>query len=615
MNVERAVKMLVICLLTLLLMWTGVAAQRSEATNSPATPKLQLEPCRLPGWNEDVRCGKYEVFEDRQAKTGRKIALKIVVLPALNEKPQPDPVFYLMGGPGGSATELIARAGKNYLAMLRRNRDLVFVDQRGTGGSNPLVCNLYPDKNDMADYFREVLPIERLRACRAELEKVAGLNLYSTPIAMDDLDEVRAAFGYEKINLYGGSYGSTAALAYLRQHPEHVRTVTVLGVAPPDMKLPLPVIKGVQNAIDRLSADCAADEKCHSSFPNLKDDLAAALKQLDKEPAKFQTNNPFTRQPQQVTLTRPVFGELIRVMLYQPEFSRWLPLLLHQAAEGEFGLLATLAFQSFRSIEDQIARGMHFSVVCGEDLPFVAEADVVRDKAGSFYGDHRLQTYRKICEFWPRANVPASFATPVKSDLPVLLISGEADPVAPPWLAADAAKHLSNGLHIMIPHTGHYFSFPCIDKLINEFVMKGAVKELDASCVAQLRRPTFVTEEMLASLVKSRARANDKATTGNEEVWQGVLDTGPQKLRLILHIAKSADGKLTGSMDSPDQGDAKGLPIDTLVWQAGALRFEMNLIGARYEGKVSGDGGEITGQFQQGSRSFPLTFKRAGAAK
>jgi hypothetical protein len=299
-------------------------------------------------------------------------------------------------------------------------------------------------------------------------------------------------------------------------------------------------------------------------------------------------------------------------MLYQPEFSRWLPLLLHRAAAGEFELFATIAFQSFRGIEDQIARGMHFSVVCGEDVPFITDADVARELTRSFYGDYRLQAYRRVCEFWPRASVPSGFATPVKSDAPVLLISGEADPVTPPWLAAAAATQLANSRHLMIPHTGHYFSFPCVDNLIAEFVAKGSAKELDAVCVSQIRRPPFVTEEMLAALAKSQTAANGKVNAENEQIWQGVLDVGQAKLRLVLRILKAADGKLTGSMDSPDQG-ANAIPIDVLTLKEGTLRFEMNLINAAYEGKVSDDSSEIKGQWRQGGQSQPLTFKRAAA--
>jgi pimeloyl-ACP methyl ester carboxylesterase len=609
----KTMKIIVLCLLMTLTVRSVAFAQSPPATTA-APPKIQLEPCRLPGWSEDVRCGKYEVYEDRQAKAGRKIPLKIVVVPALSGKAVPDPIFYFTGGPGGSSTETIARAGKSFLASLRRERDLIFVDQRGTGGSNPLACNLYPDKNDMAAYFGEVLSLDRLSACRAELEEVADLKLYSTPTAMDDFDEVRAALGYEKVNLYGGSYGSTAALAYLRQYPQRVRTATILGVAPPDMKLPLPVIKGVQGAVDRVFADCAAEEKCRAAFPDLKGDLEAAIKRLEKEPARFEALNPFTRTPQQVTLTRPVFGELVRTMLYQPEFSRWLPLLLHKAAAGEFELFATVAFQSFRSIEDQIARGMHFSVVCGEDVPFITDQDVAREITGSFYGDYRLRAYRKACEFWPRANVPASFPLPVKSDTPVLLISGEADPVTPPWLAAGAAAQLPNGRHFTIPHTGHFFSFPCVDGLIAEFVSKGSAKDLDASCVAQVRRPPFVTEEMLTALARSQMASNAKPEGANEQTWQGILDVGAAKLRLALRMGKGANGEWVGKLDSPDQGE-NNLPIDTITWKDQALRFEMNLIGAVYEGRVSADGAEIAGEWRQQGRSWPLNFKRVSAGK
>ncbi len=260
------------------------AVAQTHSANAPPQ-KLALEPCRLPGWNEDVRCGQYEVYENREAKTGRKISLRVVVAPAFGEKAAPDPVFYFAGGPGGGAIDIFSRAGKGYLAGLRRERDLIFVDQRGTGGSNQLACNLYGDKNDMAAFFGELFAPERLRACRADLEKVADLKLYSTPIAMADLDEVRAALGYDKINLYGGSYGSTAALAYLRQYPQRVRTATVAGVAPPDMKLPLPFGKGVQNALEHVFADCAADEKCRAAFPRPMADLETAGKLLEKAPA------------------------------------------------------------------------------------------------------------------------------------------------------------------------------------------------------------------------------------------------------------------------------------------------------------------------------------------
>ncbi len=573
----------------------------ASAPASAQAKKIQLQPCRPAGWTRDVMCGTYEVFEDRRAKTGRKIALKIVVLPALAAGPRPDPIFYFAGGPGGSATETIERSGETYLADLNRDRDLVFVDQRGTGGSNRLDCPFYADRNDMSAFFAELFPIDRLRACASELQKRADLTLYTTEIAVEDVDEVRAALGYDKINLYGGSYGSTVAMAYMRQYPRHVRTATLVGVAPPDARLPLPFAKGVQNALDRLFADCAADERCRAAYPDLKADLAAAVTRLDKGPVSVEAVNPFTRQPQTVTLTRAAFVEAVRAMLYTQEVSRWMPLVLHRAAGGEFASFVVLGYQSFRALEDQIARGMHFSVVTADYLPFATEADAEREMGGTFYGNGRWKAYRRAADVWPKPRVTKAFASPVASDLPVLLIDGEADPVTPPWLAEAAARHLPNGRVVVVPHSGHAFSFPCVDALVAEVVAKGSAKQLDVSCVAQTRRPPFITEAMLGG-----ARTETPPAPG-QEVWEGVLDVGQAKLRLVLKIS-TVDGKLKATLDSPDQG-AFGLAIDTITRKDGAVHFEMSPINAAFDGTTDASGSTITGQWTQG-RSWPLVFKR-----
>src|SRR5262249_20626524 len=287
----------------------------------------------------------------------------------------------------------------------------------------------------------------------------------------------------------------------------------------------LPFGKGVQNALERLFADCAAEEKCRAAFPTPMADLETAGKRLEKAPASFETVNPFTRQPQKIILTREAFGQAIRALLYAPEFSRWLPLLARQVAQGEFALFGSVAFQSTRSLDDQIARGMHFSVVCGEDMPFITAADAERELAGTFYGDYRLKAYRRVCDIWPRSDAPASFATPVKSEAPVLLITGAADPVTPPRLAEAAARHRANRRHIVIPHTGHFFSCPCVNALVDIFVAKGSAKELDAACLAQIRRPAFITEEMLRALANAQMNAQNRTgqSAANEQVWQGVL--------------------------------------------------------------------------------------------
>lgn len=449
--------------------------------------RVQLKPCGRSELPNDALCGKYEVFEDRKAKSGRKIALNLLLLPALSAKAAPDPLFYLAGGPGGAATTY---ATAWFMTRLRRERDVVLIDQRGTGQSNPLQCNLNGDRNDMRGYFTEFYSEAALINCRTELEKVANLTLYTTEIAMDDLDEVRSALGYQLINLYGGSYGTTAALSYLRQHPKQVRAVAVFGVAPPDFKLPLPFAKGVQNAMDRLIADCAADPTCRTAFPDLRKEFEEILAKLDQGPVNVTAMNVVTKQPQTLTLSRSAFVDIVRMLLYFPPTISLLPAMIHKASIGDFSTLVTVAFQVINQIDGQIARGMQLSVICAEDLPFVTEQEIVRESAGTFYGDARARAFVKACEKWPKGTVSPNFATPVKADAPVLLISGDVDPVTPPWIAEAAARHLPNGRQFRIPNGSHY-SYECSENLIADFIERGTTQGLDASCLEQIKRLPF----------------------------------------------------------------------------------------------------------------------------
>ncbi|MFY9556055.1 MAG: alpha/beta fold hydrolase [Blastocatellia bacterium] len=472
---------------------------KREGTESTASSagfargRINLEPCNVPNLTRDAGCAKYEVFEDRAAKTGRRIALNILVLPALSAKPLPDPLFVLAGGPGQAAAGVVRAAG-DYLVRLRRDRDLVFVDQRGTGESNPLQCNSRVNRDEMRSYFADSYASDSLRECRAALEKTADLTLYTTPVAMDDLDEVRAALGYNKINLLGGSYGTFAGFVYLRQHPDRVRAAILEGVTPLDAKIYLPFAKGVEHSLERLFTDCAADNDCQGTFPNLRAEFKELTAKLDKQPVSFESTNLLTGKREQITMSRPVFGEVIRSMLYIPIYWRWLPLLIHEANKNNFGPLTSIAHANAFGLYNQIARGMSLSILCAEDIPFITEDEIKRDTAGTFYGDYRVRSTIKACEQWPKAKISSAFSQPVKSDAPVLMITGDLDPVAPPWLAAGALRFLPNGRHISIPNTGHYFRFECVDNLFVEFLAKASAKGLDDSCVKQVERPPFMTK-------------------------------------------------------------------------------------------------------------------------
>jgi pimeloyl-ACP methyl ester carboxylesterase len=450
--------------------------------------KLELQPCGVAGVTKDALCGQYEVYEDRAKNVGRKIKLNVMVLPALVDKPAPDPIFYLQGGPGGAATSVAAAW---FLGQMHRTRDVVLVDQRGTGKSNPLPCNFRGDPNDMRGYFVEYLTPEAVRACRTELEKNADLRLYTTSIAMADLDDLRGTLGYGKINVDGGSYGSTTALSYLNFYPQHVRTVTISGVAPPENTLLVGFSRGVEHALNRLFDDCAADEKCKAAFPDLRKDWATVVANVTNAPATFDALNSVTRQKQQVTMTREGFAELVRLMLYVPNVMSIMPLMIHQMSQGDYSQFSYYAFQVQRGIDLALARGMQLSVFCAEDVPFIKESEIEPMTAGTFYGGSRARRYVKACEQWPHGEVPAKFHAPIKSDIPVLMLSGELDPVTPPDVATPLLRWLPNGRQIIM-HNATHNSYECQEKLARDFIERGTAKDLDASCVEGIKRLPFL---------------------------------------------------------------------------------------------------------------------------
>jgi len=443
--------------------------------------------------DSEVRCGKYEVYEDRAAKSGRRISLNIVVVPALSATPEPDPVFWLHGGPGAAATLTTPAAGKNgFLGMLREKRDLIFVDQRGTGASNPLNCKLGDDPAALQQFFGPLFPRDKVRECREQLSAIANVSLYTTPIAMDDLDEVRAALGYDKINLVAASYGTIAALVYMRQHSDHLRSVFLAGVANTNIRQPLPFARGAQHAMDLLFEDCAADKDCHAAFPDLQEEFTAVIARFQQGPVSAELINPVTKQKELVQIARGNFVERIRLLLYTTTFARFVPMIIHHAFENDYLPFEALSIQY--NPGSILARGMYLTVTCSESVPFITERDIRSQTRATFVGDYRVRSHIQACKEWSKGNIPASYISPVKSSVSVLMISGELDASTPPWLGTAAMAHLPNGRQVKIRYYGHQVDSPCIWQLMSEFIDAGSTARLDTSCVNGIRRPPFATE-------------------------------------------------------------------------------------------------------------------------
>src|SRR3982751_5503446 len=248
----------------------------------PAPPRLTLGACSDPALPKGARCGTYEVFENRAAKKGRKIPLRVVVLPALGPDRQPDAVVLFSGGPGESSVEWGNDLGPS-LAPLRQHRDFLLVDMRGTGGSAPLNC---PETQGLQGFLDHFVPADKARACAERLRKTADLTQYTTDNAVDDVDEVREALGYPKVDIAGGSYGTRAVLVYLRRHPDRVRAAILHGVVSTHDRSPLFFARGTQKALDGLVAECAGDAACARAFPQLKEEIAAVLARAEREPVR-----------------------------------------------------------------------------------------------------------------------------------------------------------------------------------------------------------------------------------------------------------------------------------------------------------------------------------------
>lgn len=446
-----------------------------------AEPSLTLHPCTRPGVVTEVRCGTMTVYEDRAAARGRRIELNVVVLPALHEKPKPDPVFVLAGGPGQAATSLAAGLQNSWY---RAQRDVVLVDQRGTGGSNPLACTLPGSDAEPQGYLNDIFAnAAGFARCRNELENRADLRLYTTPLAMADLDDVRAALGYDRINLAGGSYGTRAALVYMRAYPDRVRSAILNGIAPLALRNPLYHARDAQRAVDAVLDECAADDDCRAAFPALRQEYHAVLERLERAPAAVRVRTASGNA--RVLLTRSAFAEAMRVMLYNSDRTRLIPLLIHRAYAGDVRPFAQLAVDANRDLRGMLAFGMLMSVICAEDIARIDPEEIPALTAGTALGDGRVRQQMGACETWPTADVPPDYGDPVAVDVPVLLLSGTLDPVTPSVWGEEAARHLPRSLHVVAPGA-HGVTGPCIHSIERQFLAAASGTRVDTRCVADM---------------------------------------------------------------------------------------------------------------------------------
>lgn len=425
-----------------------------------------------------AECGDLTVFENRVTRQGRQIKIHFMVFRA-DQQPAHEAVFMFGGGPGEGSTSMAGTAN-GWARPVRATMDIVLVDQRGTGSSNPLPC-IFGSPQNPAIGFGAMYPRDRVRECRADLEKSADLTQYTTDIAIADVDDVRAKLGYDKVVVYGGSYGTRMAQAYMRRYPARTKAAIIDGVVPFDNEIPLRHAASAQQSIDRVFAACAATPACQAAHPHLADDFQTLLHRFDSGALKANvTPQGGTASP--VMISRNDFGYAVRGVLYNGNPTNAIADLIGRAVtSGDMSGFAQRYYdrqQSFNSL----AHGLHLSIMCPEDVVSVTDAEVKSATANTFLGSYVIDEYRAACRLWPIAKIAPDFRTPVTVRVPTLLVSGHFDPVTPQQFADRIAKSLPLARQIVSPTTAHGSASRCPLPAVLQVMTSGSLEGLPEVC-------------------------------------------------------------------------------------------------------------------------------------
>lgn len=450
---------------------------------------LEFTDCELaqPGTGATVRaqCATLEVPEDPGKPEGRKISLKVALAASRAAEPAPDPVIFFAGGPGQSATESYASVAGGF-SRLRDKRHLVFMDQRGTGGSHRLACD-FPEAFDASQVPSETLQVQMARDCLADLD--ADVSQYTTTVAAGDVEALRLALGAPQLNLYGGSYGTRMAQEYARQQPDAVRSIILDGVVPPELVLGSEHAINLEAALKQILAQCSDQAACRQAFGDPFATLHGLLDQARDAPMVVAMRDPVSHAAREVRLDEGTVALIARLFAYAPETAALLPLLMDEAAKGRPQSLLAQAALVFDSLTGQINHGMQLSVICAEDAPRMQARPQDQELV---LGDSLVSVTLNQCSVWPKGPVSKDFNQPLVTDTPTLLLSGEFDPVTPPRYAEQVLASLGKARHLVGKGQGHILlARGCTPRLAAEFVDKLDPVGLDAKCLDPLGSTPF----------------------------------------------------------------------------------------------------------------------------
>jgi pimeloyl-ACP methyl ester carboxylesterase len=449
-----------------------------------AAPDLELSDCRIsagPGYpGIKARCGTFLRPLDPADPASEELELRVAVVPALNLNPEPDPMVPFAGGPGGSTIQFYAAYFTAFEAV-RRDRDILLLDQRGTGESARMDCPI--DDDIVEGQYSEEQTLEFTNACLEQLPY--DPRFFTTSVAVEDLEALRLALGYPSLNLLGTSYGTRVAQHFARRYPDSTRTVILDGVTPPQLPLGPEIATEAQRALNEIFERCAIEPVCNEHFPEVDLDFESLRARLAEGPVPVTLSDPVTGRRESLDFGRNELAVAVRLLAYQPRSIAITPLLIHEAANDNFVPLAAQFQLTVTSLADSLSLGMHNSVMCTEDLPFIDRDSIDFDVLNATYiGALQFEALEAICSIWPRGIIDEGFREPLATDIPVLLLSGDADPITPPRYAELAAVNLGNARHLIGEQQGHgQLAAGCMPNIIARFVVTADPASLDVTCM------------------------------------------------------------------------------------------------------------------------------------
>jgi pimeloyl-ACP methyl ester carboxylesterase len=468
----------------------------SIAQNNPLKIYRELQYCRMEGIPDSVLCGKFPVYENRETQKGRVIDLNIVVVPAIHRDSAGTPIFYFEGGPGVAATHsasFFAEPANPY----RQYHDIVLVDVRGTGGSNPLHCSSLQTKRGLKEHFEEMYPEEAVKECFDSLSKRADLKQYTTTNVVNDIEDIRKWLGYGKVNIFGLSYGTRVALVYMKMFPSAIGSCVLWSPTHTYSRMPLYHARFAQNSLEQVFEDCKQDPLCNNSFPAIKDEFNTLMKKRRNEPFKFLYADS-AGDSRQLSISWNAFQTKLRTLMYDPAGIRQIPYIIHEVYRGNLEPFIAL-YPITSQMSSFIAEGFYLCITCTEDVPFIKTNQIESLTKGTFMGSYRVDQQKKACSNWVRGKTPADYFDPVKSDIPTLIISGGFDPVTPVSMAKEIARHLSRSTLVIIPQMSHMFdglSHPeCFDDICLSFINAPGNPKLNLACIKEMKPENYRVKE------------------------------------------------------------------------------------------------------------------------